>query len=340
MTSIREFWEHIVLRDIAGYMAPGALTLCAFALLVSLAAGRGWWDFSWVICTTLARYPWLLLAAVLLAYLAGHAQIAPIDVIEKGEPSWARGYVAHQFLNEDEMGRDYCEAASGALLAPAARHRYRALCASLGAGGHSGAEHEERVGVLWRLCDHYVMRRAPDMHALYMGKFNVLYVLFTNISVSTFFLALGIVGLALRSYQVPVLETLLGFLVVAATLLGASTIMLIERRGFASKEARTQTRRALPALGALAFFGLLLAWCAAPAPRCSVIAELAASGVGGLAGLSLLSAGVGGLVFWFVYRAKVYQERFVRDAFMIFYALNMVDAPARLEKTQGSGLPD
>lgn len=59
--------------------------------------------------------------------------------------------------------------------------------------------------MLYRLCDHYVMRRAPDMHALYMGKSNVLYVLFANISVSTFFLALGIVGLALRSYQVPAL---------------------------------------------------------------------------------------------------------------------------------------
>jgi hypothetical protein len=127
MTSIREFWEHIVLRDIAGYVPPGALTVCAFALLVSLAAGRGWWGFSWVICTTLARYPWLLLAAVLLAYPAGHAQIAPIDVIEKGEPSWARGHEAHQFLKEHEMGREYCEAASSALLAPAARYRYRAL---------------------------------------------------------------------------------------------------------------------------------------------------------------------------------------------------------------------
>jgi uncharacterized membrane protein len=103
--------------------------------------------------------------------------------------------------------------------------------------------------------------------------------------------------------------------------------------------ARTQKLKALPVLGVLAFIGLLLAWCAAPGLRCSVIAELRASGVG-VAGLSLLSAGVGGLVFWFVYRAKVHQERFVRDALMIFYVLNMADATGRLEKTQGSRHPD
>ena len=63
---ISDFWEAVVLRDVLGYMAPGAVTLVALALLLTGFGSIG----SIAIIRGLGRSLWLLAAvAVPLSYV-------------------------------------------------------------------------------------------------------------------------------------------------------------------------------------------------------------------------------------------------------------------------------
>jgi hypothetical protein len=122
MKGISELWQTVVLRDILGYVVPGAVTLFAAALLI---VGAG--------CTIphvlidlvvefgalseahwLSWHPWLVIASVVpLSFVVGHLQGELVAFLgEHCVPPWNLGELALKFLAKDaEVGGEYGTAA-------------------------------------------------------------------------------------------------------------------------------------------------------------------------------------------------------------------------------------
>lgn len=162
---ISDLWETAVLRDILGYIFPGTLTALALALLAGTILGspvsRQLIEDLW------NTYRWAFVAVLLPAgYVVGHTQARLVELVElmtKKTPL-SRDNLAKWALDLHSMGHEY-EAA-------AIKHF----------GGCPWKDADEPTWQMWRLCDYHVLHRAPQVHKTYMGRYNVLYVLFSNLS--------------------------------------------------------------------------------------------------------------------------------------------------------------
>jgi len=214
--NIRELWDTVVLRDILGYIVPGAVTLFAFALLGSALR----WTAPQQLLTQaidlelLSKEPWLswhplLAVAVLLclSFVVGHLQILATEFMESILPEWDHASTAHSFLTGKErwggeqsdegprMGDQYREAALTVFHGKSRIDFEARLQSPLSFGERAERKYHTGDQVrsayrLWRLCDYYLQKNAPDMHTIYIGRYYVLALLFTNLGVSLILLGL------------------------------------------------------------------------------------------------------------------------------------------------------
>ena len=228
--NLRELWDTVVLRDILGYIFPGSVTLLALSLLARTLTGVhpadpvsavvNYLDLRALSCQLgLPWQPWILAAtAVPISYALGHLQAWAVDLIEDHVPLWNLGHIALSYLQENDLGDTYARAACArffyaqrdrAGLHPlvvyvrkrkADRERQRRQ------GLDKLCEHERRrkeakqrqvqtegeAGDLWRLCDRYVFHEDRDIHSMFMGRYYVLAVLFSNLGLSLILLGLSV----------------------------------------------------------------------------------------------------------------------------------------------------
>jgi hypothetical protein len=226
MNSIRDFWDTVVLRDVLGYIVPGAVTLLALGLLllpllvVPLAPRVSRFEMAAVLRSLLGShkpwicsYLWLVAAIVIpLCFVIGHIQGQLVAFL--GEKRcfrrWNLGFLALSFLKEDvKAGGKYTEAALEVLEGTdreiglknlCARHgdKWEALCCCLkqvrsnSGKGDRVQKAKEQARDLWYLCNHYVLNGSPHLHAMWIGRYYVLAVLFSNLLVSFFLLAVSV----------------------------------------------------------------------------------------------------------------------------------------------------
>ncbi len=230
MNSVRDFWETVVLRDVLGYMVPGAVTLLALALLLlpflvlPLAGKAPHFVISGVLRRLLVShkpwvcsYPWLVAAIVIpVCFVIGHVQGELVAFLGNHcVPCWNLGFLALDFLTEDaKRGGDYADAAlrelagivgAGDLVAVCAEQpgRFRELCCCLSQVG-SNTEKDDCVQKakgqakdLWYLCNHYVLYKSPRLHTMWIGRYYVLAILFSNLLLSFSLLAVSLLMLLL-----------------------------------------------------------------------------------------------------------------------------------------------
>jgi hypothetical protein len=241
MSSIRDFWDTVVLRDVLGYIVPGAVTLVALALLLLplLVLPFGGRAPHFVIASVLPRllashkpwisaYPWVVAAIIIpLCFVIGHVQGQIVACLGRHwVPDWNLGHVALDSLREEmKRGGDYIDVAlrelhgmHGAvdLVARCAekRGRFRELCCYLKPfrwqraeeerarqaqstrkepKGKCEQEAEKQARDLWYLCNHYVLNESPHLHAMWIGRYYVLTILFSNLFLSFVLLTAGLV---------------------------------------------------------------------------------------------------------------------------------------------------
>lgn len=226
MNSIRDLWETVVLRDVLGYIVPGAVTLLALALLVLPLAGRApRLLIAGMLHPLMSRkpwicsYPWLVVAIVIpLCFVIGHIQgqlvafLAGRHCFRRWNP---RDLALDSLKEEMKRGGEYVNAAlrevagtEGAvnLVARCAEKpgRFRELCCCLNQVGSNtekddsvqqaqcGQEAKEQARDLWYLCNHYVLSESPSLHAMWIGRYYVLAILFSNLFVSFVLLSLAV----------------------------------------------------------------------------------------------------------------------------------------------------
>lgn len=237
---MRELWDTVVLRDILGYISPGCVTLFALIVLtrrvdlpfvqnlVNAAATQ--LDLSppreseW-----LTWQPWLAAGVVAAAsYVVGHLQAGLLELLEKVIPSWNLGELALAYLERDDPG-DWCARAAlakfqsipdGACLHPLVvylrrrrqdreeecREKLDRLCKDQ-RPGQERREREKEAEDLWRLCDRYVLHKDRDIHSMFMGRYYVLAVLFSNLGMSAILLGIAVLVAHFRKDGVVVLTT-------------------------------------------------------------------------------------------------------------------------------------
>ena len=219
--NIRELWDTVVLRDLLGYVFPGGVTLFGLALLLKGATGSTATGLTaqlakWVGLGMLSDDHWLrwqpwLAAAVLLplSYVVGHLQIWITEYFEKpGRPMYNGKQALTWLEKQGQMGQEYCNAARQL----AGAEHFATLCTYLWATDREGKEGAARDQVkaddyerlsddLWRFCDRYVLTRNRDAHAMFMGRYYILMVLFLNLGVSSIMLGFSFLALPLRSCQ-------------------------------------------------------------------------------------------------------------------------------------------
>jgi hypothetical protein len=228
MNSIRDFWETVVLRDVLGYIVPGAVTLLAVGLLMlalilmPLAPRARHFVVAGVLHPLfvshkpwVCSYPWLAAAIVIpLCFVIGHVQGELVAFLGKHCVGWWNlGALALDFLTGDaKRGGDYANAAlrelagidgAGDLVAVCAEQpgRFRELCCYLTQVGSNTErddclrEAKQQARDLWYLCNHYVLNESPGLHAMWIGRYYVLAILFSNLFLSFVFLTVSLVPL-------------------------------------------------------------------------------------------------------------------------------------------------
>ncbi|HUW12313.1 MAG TPA: hypothetical protein VM537_21485 [Anaerolineae bacterium] len=231
--NLRELWDTVVLRDILGYIFPGAVTLLAMALCIK--AATGWHPVSlidgvvgYLHLRELAPFlappweAWVFAASVVpISYVLGHLQAWALEFAEERTPSWHLGRITLDYLIErGDFGETYANAACAhfckrghkAGLHPLVLHlrgerrdrekrrqdQLSPLCEqqrSQEEAKQKQVQTQTEARELWRLCDRYVFDKDRDLHSMFMGRYYVLAVLFTNLGVSS--IMLGFAGSAL-----------------------------------------------------------------------------------------------------------------------------------------------
>ncbi len=230
MNSVRDLWDTVVLRDVLGYVVPGAVTLLVVGLLLlallvlPLAPRAPHYAIAGVLSPLLmshrplvCSYPWLIAAVVIpLCFVIGHVQGQLVAFLgDHCVRWWNLGALALDFLTEDaKRGGDHADAAlrvlagidGGAqLLARCAekKGRFKELCCCLKQARLDGKKNRcaeeaqatekkaeceqaarEQARDLWYLCNHYVLNESPRLHAMWIGRYYVLAILFSNLFLS------------------------------------------------------------------------------------------------------------------------------------------------------------
>jgi hypothetical protein len=211
--NLRDLWDNIVLRDILGYTVPGLVTMFSLAMfvravtgmtlpgLVSRVAIHAGLDFLDAQDWTSWR-PWVVASLVVpLAYALGHLQIWIADYLEKqGQPWYTGGIALERLLKDSRLGLAYYSTASETLPAVASEPLGEVLQNAAEDCTCSGAA--DAAKGLFALCDRYVLSKDRDLHGMFMGRYYVLAVLFTNLGVSSMILAVASLAALLASCQV------------------------------------------------------------------------------------------------------------------------------------------
>jgi len=207
--NLRDLWDNVVLRDILGYIVPGLVTLFAIALLVGHIAGTSLLEMVVQMAQSaglgflegehwLPWRPWLLWGLLVpLGYVLGHLQMWVADPFEARNRLCSNGMLALRFLQENgAMGVEYCRLARQTMKVD----HFEKLCDSLGRTDRSSSQSgedatgkqkwESTAGDLWRLCDRFVLVKNPNLHGMFMGRYYVLAVLFSNLGISGILLAI------------------------------------------------------------------------------------------------------------------------------------------------------
>jgi hypothetical protein len=198
--NIRQLWDTVVLRDVLGYMFPGAVTLLALSLVLT---GCIWTDPAQAarvvsrVHAWLAQdgFPWLAAAVGLpLSYIAGYLQSWIMDFLEPKCSLSNLGMIAMEYLADvDNPMKERYFSTALELLAEHSEDNFEELRRHLQEGERKDDEKAGRQAYhLWRLCDYYIMHTSADMHSTYPGRYYVLTLLFANLGMSTFFVVLGI----------------------------------------------------------------------------------------------------------------------------------------------------
>jgi hypothetical protein len=328
--NLRELWDTVVLRDILGYIFPGAITLLAVALLLDGTGIVDLWG-SIGVCSNrgligllqlLWKNPLALWLLAPLSYSAGYLQSWVADELEGKCACSNLGRMALAYLTDEDNKRSYDYAAAalavfggpngllsgtgaGSPLEEWIHYTQAARCRQCASPPSADryAPARDQAYELWRLCDYYLLEKAPDFHATYPGRYYVLTVLFTNLGLSAIFLGLS-----------TLLSTVLG-------------------------PAESAERiRAVLTVGALTWMaGLLAWWCQLEPPRWPTLGlrwlvalELCAVAV--LLALSKdawwLFARWGPVVVGLALLARSvnYRKNFVERVFPMFYALTQAQA--------------
>jgi len=310
--SLRELWDTVVLRDILGYIFPGAVTLLALAVLLTRPGVDAWSMLGTCsnkgitgLFTTIEEHPLLLFPVSAASYAIGHLQVWIIEWLEneKKVPIWNNGKLALAFLRKERMGKDYARAGlrlsklretSGFADEPMMQHLSKANKDEV--REIAGRQAEE----IWRLCDRYVLRKDKDMHGMFIGRHYVLAVLFTNLGISLIVISVCVLLVYLMYDPV---AALLGacILTLLMILLAATLLKQPPTRG---EEKTASTKRSV-------IIG-----------RLTILVATLLSGVSPFAwpvpGAALLPLGVGVLM---VMRSSHFRKRFVECTFPIFYAI-------------------
>jgi len=311
--NLRDLWDNVVLRDILGYIVPGAVTLYALLLLaasrVPQAAGQvldpldaqaGLLRLAWP--HWFGPYPWLALGlATAAAYALGHLQAWIIDLLEKPIPSWNLGHLALRCLQEEDLGQQYAIAAFLKL-----RHmgqeqaKQQPLLIWLSNSNHRCAKQagkaEGQAEDLWRLCDRYALHHSANAHSMFMGRYYILAVYFSNLGLSN--MLLGLVLLVTQPSSEPVTWG-----IVVSIVLCLIGILWIDNRPSpcGDRDRYRLSQRLSLGLVALAALLSLSGW------------VFLRDG-----GVALLLLGSGAVM---VARSSYFRGRFVECTFPIFYAI-------------------
>jgi hypothetical protein len=311
--NLRDLWDNVVLRDILGYIVPGAVTLYAFLLLAATLVPEPSGQVSDPLdaCAGLLRsawphlsgpYLWLALGlTAAAAYAFGHLQAWIIDLLEKPIPSWNLGHVALRYLQEEDLGRQYAMAAFQRL-----RHMGQEqakqqplliwLSNSSRRCSKEARDAEGQAEDLWRLCDRYALLHSPNAHSIFMGRYYILAVYFSNLGLSA--TILGLCALATH----PVSDAIVWV---------AALVILLCLGGFlAMHESRVSC-----ALNGSSRLGKLIAH--SPVAVVSIVSLCALVALPDHRS-ALLSLGLGALM---IARSGYFRGRFVECTFPIFYAI-------------------
>ena len=252
--NLRDLWDTVVLRDILGYIFPGCVTLFALIVLTTRVDLPFVQNLGNAVATQLdlsppgesdwlTWQPWLAAALVAASYVVGHLQAGLLELLEKVIPSWNLGELALAHLERDDPG-DWCARAALAKFQskpdPACLHplvvylRRRRQdrqedcrekldwpCKTQRAG-QERRERAKEAEELWRLCDRYVFHKDRDIHSMFMGRYYVLAVLFSNLGMSAILLGIVVLVAHFRKDGVAVLTT-------AVLVGGIVAVWLVER---------------------------------------------------------------------------------------------------------------
>ncbi len=249
--NLRELWDTVVLRESLGYIFPGCISLLAVALLLRDLEVVDIWNALGVcpnkglagLILLPVNKPWMLLVITPLAYTVGHLQSWIADVFEGKLPCSNLGTLALDYLMDEKNRRryDYAGAAFQVLGVPPGRLPATTAHTSLRdwikkvkdkqSNGDTPrlckdqCDHREEEAArdqayeLWRLCDYYLIARAPKIHSVYAGRYYVLTVMFTDLGLST--TPLGLILIA------PVIRSAPGYAPLTLALLGSMPVVLL-----------------------------------------------------------------------------------------------------------------
>ena len=242
--NLRDLWDNVILRDILGYIVPGLVTLFAIAVLlegisgttlpqwVTIAAtkaGLGFLDAEgWT-----SRRPWVAASLVVpLAYTLGHLQAWIADYPEKQGQPWFTGSIALEHLQDNRLALAYYCAATRIFPSARSEDLRQSLLTGLDYNANSAAA--DAAKGLFLLCDRYVLYKDRDLHSMFMGRYYILAVLFTNLGISSVLLGISLLGAAARFLRRAPLEagTALALLLVLSMLIAVGVLLLLRSRYF------------------------------------------------------------------------------------------------------------
>jgi len=194
--NLRDLWDNVVLRDILGYIFPGAVTLLALAILLTRPGSYPWRAFH--ACSNqgmtglfrvFEEHPLLVFPVGAACYAIGHLQFWIIEWLERAKkvPTWDIGKLALAFLRKEGMGKDYARAGlrlSKLTQTSSFANEPMIQCLSCSKKNEKREPAERQAEEVWRLCDRYVLHKDKDMHGMFIGRYYVLAMLFTNLGIS------------------------------------------------------------------------------------------------------------------------------------------------------------
>jgi fumarate reductase subunit C len=329
--SLRELWDTVVLRDILGYIFPGAVTLLALAVLLTRPGVEEWSLLG--TCSNrglpglfrlIEEHPLLLFAVGAASYAIGHLQIWIVEWLEKKLPIFDNGKLTLAFLCKNGMGEDYARAglrlsdlseASSFAQEPLIRclqkckekrqkqldSVLRFLCDSQRSDMKNDKirkDAESQAEEIWRLCDRYVQHLDGDTHGMFMGWYYILWVLFSNLGMSALLLAASASTTFVEADDVPMVVIAFVVLLVLVVIAAVTSTPTAACQRVAHRILRTATRLGTVLLAAMCCAASLLRW---PSP-----------------GAALMPLGIGALLLT---RSSFFRRRFVDCTFPIFYAI-------------------